>query len=69
MPELVVPAGAGRLPGRGQVVAVCSSAGARSPLPRWCYVAGCTCATVLMALASGTVKVTVLAGVLVTAPS
>jgi ABC-2 type transport system permease protein len=40
-----------------------------TPLPRWCYFAGCTCATVLMALASGTVKVTVLAGVLVTAPS
>jgi ABC-2 type transport system permease protein len=33
-----------------------------TPLPRWCYFAGRTCATVLMALASG--AVTVLVGVL-----
>ena len=33
-----------------------------TPLPRWCYFAGRTCATVLMALASG--AVTVAAGVL-----
>jgi ABC-2 type transport system permease protein len=33
-----------------------------TPLPRWCYFAGRICATVLMALASGTL--TVLAGVL-----
>jgi ABC-2 type transport system permease protein len=33
-----------------------------SPLPRWCYLAGRLCATVLLALASG--AVTVLVGVL-----